>query len=362
MSGRVLVLGPLPPPVHGAAVVTQGMLEWLRECGASVRVVDSSADSHGIDSITSRRRAARYLLARLRSHLLCCLRLGSRPEVLYVGGAGGAGLLFQLLPVLVARVLRVPVVFHHHSSAYLSERSTPMAALCRLTTGNSTHIALSRQMAEQLLEKYAARGAGLRVVPLSNAIFVADAVPAPARQEAAPVRLGHVSNLSLDKGMQDIVDTAAALSAAGYPFELHVAGAARDESTQALVDALAVDPRVVVHGPLYGAALQQFYGGLDLLLFPSRYRHEAAPLVVLEAASQGVPTVAYPVGSLSEVVFATELLVDRGAFAAHVSDLVRRWEVVGAGLSAATVEGFRRSRASAAQHRESLWQRYLRRS
>lgn len=360
LRGRVLALGPLPPPVHGAAVVTLKMLEWLRANGASVSVVDASVNSHGIGSIASRSRAVAYLLARLWYHLACCVRLTLRPDVLYVGGAGGLGLYFQLLPVFVARLLRVPVVFHHHSSAYLDRHSRSMAALCRLTTGRSTHIALSNSMAEQLLQRYSGPGARLRVVPLSNAIFVVDDEPVPVRDQAATtVRLGHVSNLSLEKGMQEVVDTAAQLSAAGHPFELHIAGAAQDAETKALLEAMRPDPRVIVHGPLYGAALQQLYGELDLLLFPSRYRHEAAPMVVLEAASRAVPAVAYPVGSLSEVVFAQELLAPAGCFAAHATDLVARWSTVGAELSWATIEGYQRSRKAATEQRDRLWQGYL---
>ena len=363
LRGRVLVLGPLPPPVHGAAVVTKGMLDWLRENGGSVSVVDASVSSHGIGSIASRFRVATYLLARLWFHLVCCVRLVRRPEALYIGGAGGSGLYFQLIPVLVARLLRVPVVFHHHSSAYLAEHSRPMAWLCRLTAASSTHIALSASMAEQLRQRYLRRSKRPRILPLSNAIFVADAGPAHIRDGSSPVRVGHISNLSFEKGLQEVVDTATELRATGHDFELHIAGAAQDERTQAALDALLEplrsDPRITVHGPLDGGALAAFYDTLDLLLFPSSYRHEAAPLVVLEAASRAVPAVAYPIGSLSEILFAGELLAAPGAFAEHVTHLVGRWKEVGAELSRATLEGYQRSRAAATEQREQLWVGYL---
>ena len=359
LRGRVLVLGPLPPPVHGAAVVTQGMLNWLRENGATVTVLDSSANSHGIGSIASHARAALYLLVRLWYHLVASARLLLRPDVLYIGGAGGSGLYFQVIPTFVAWVLRVPVVFHHHSSFYLDERSRPMAVLFRLTTGRSTHVALSRSMAEQLRTRYGGRRTDPRVVPLSNAIFVPAARPLPRGGGVGPVRVGHVSNLSLEKGMQEVVDTAAGLTAAGHPFELHVAGAAQDDVTRTLLDTLRGDPRVTVHGPLYGEALLDFYARLDLLLFPSRYRHEAAPMVVLEAASCGVPAVAYPIGSIPELVFAEELLAPAGGFAAHATALVGRWKQVGDELSQATLEGYRRSRDAAAEQRGALWASYL---
>jgi glycosyltransferase involved in cell wall biosynthesis len=63
--------------------------------------------------------------------------------------------------------------------------------------------------------------------------------------------------------------------------------------------------RVTYAGPLSVSEVPGFLAGLDLFLFPSRYRHEAEPLVVLEAAREGVPTLAYPVGGLPEVLAAT---------------------------------------------------------
>ena len=364
-GGHVLVLGPLPPPVHGAAVVTAKMVDWMRLRGATVEVVDASADSHGIVSVTGRVQALRYLLTRLWLHLVCCARLLRRPDVLYVGGAGGRGLYFQLMPVLVARLLRVPVAFHHHSSAYLTSHSRPMAILCRLTRGRSVQIALSHRMAEQLTERYAGRRR-LPVVPLSNAIFVPE--PADAgrsgrvgsrRLTGAPVRLGHVSNLSVEKGVPELMDTASALAEAGLDFELHVVGEARDDRTRALVEQLRARPGVTVHGPLYGTALQNFYGELDLMLFPSRYVNEAAPLVVLEAASRGVPSLAYQVGSLGELVFSEQLFAPVGEFAGAAADLVRRWDDVGEELSRLTADGYRRSREAAEAERERLWSGFL---
>lgn len=363
LTGRVLLLGPLPPPVHGAAVVTQTMLRWLRDRGTEVTVVDASVDSHGIASFTSRSAAAGYLIARLWHHLVCCLRLIRRPDALYIGGAGGSGLLFQLLPIAVARALGVPVVFHHHSSAYLNRHSRPMALICRLTGSRSTHLALSRSMADQLSAQYCSHAGGPQVVALSNAIFVAPVGPLPPRVPGGPIRLGHISVLSLDKGLQEVVDTALALASEDVSFELHVAGAAADERSQETVDRLlaplASDRRVTVHGPVYGEALREFYAGLDLLLFPSRYRNEAAPMVVLEAASYGVPTLAYPSGSLAELVHAEVLLVPFGDFVPRAVQLAREWHQRGAELSAVTLDGFQNAREASSEQRERLWAGYL---
>lgn len=355
--GRVLVLGPLPPPVHGAAVVTQGMIEWLRRNGVRVSVVDSSVDSHGIATISGFRPVARYLLARLGKHAVCCVALLRRPDALYVGGAGDRGLYFQLICLTAARILRVPVVFHHHSSAYLAQRSRPMALVCRVTSDQSTHVVLSAQMQQQLRATYGVSNAEA----LSNTLFVRGESLPPRRAAGRPwVRLGHISNLSIDKGMRDISETVAVLEASGRDFELHIAGPVADRATQELVDGLQRGrENVVVHGPLGGAALVDFYDNLDLLLFPSRYRHEAAPMVVLEAASRSVPALAHPVGSLPELVCSAELIAPIGEFAGRADELVGAWPGAGDKLSERTHAEFIRQRSEAEARLRRLWIRYL---
>lgn len=354
--GHVLVLGPLPPPVHGAAVVTVGMIEWLRRAGIRVSIVDASVDSHGIATISGFGPIARYLLARLWKHAVCCAALLRRPDVLYVGGAGDRGLYFQLICLVAARIVQVPVVFHHHSSAYLVRHSRPMALVCRVIRDRGVHLVLSEQMREQLAASYEVTNAE----SLSNSLFVRSGTRPHPPATSGPVRLGHISNLSIDKGMRDIADTVAALETAGRDFELHIAGPVADRPTQDLLDDLQRGRRnVVVHGPLDGSALVGFYDNLDLLLFPSRYRHEAAPMVVLEAASRSVPALAHPVGSLPELVCSADLIAPIGEFAGRADELVGNWADAGAELSELSYAGFLRQRAEAEDGLQGLWARYL---
>jgi glycosyltransferase involved in cell wall biosynthesis len=69
-----------------------------------------------------------------------------------------------------------------------------------------------------------------------------------------------------------------------------------------------------------------FYRRLDVFLFPSSYKHEAEPLVVLEAARAGVPTVAFDTGCIPALVPDPEWLVAAdGPFAQTATKIISRF-------------------------------------
>src|SRR5690349_10258124 len=49
-QGRILIVGPLPPPIHGVSAMTQLMGDAVRDVGATPVYVDT-ADRRGIENI-----------------------------------------------------------------------------------------------------------------------------------------------------------------------------------------------------------------------------------------------------------------------------------------------------------------------
>jgi glycosyltransferase involved in cell wall biosynthesis len=314
----VVVLGPLPPPQHGAARVTAAFADLFGDRPhVALRTFDTSAAG---------RTGARYHAVRLRTHLYAAVFLASArasgPRVLYVGGAGGWGLLHQLVVVAVAKARGFTVAFHHHSYAYLGRRAAPAAALVRVLGRHDVHIVLCDRMADDLSRRYAPRG---RVVTLSNAAFTAIPPPPPAR-DGAPYAIGHLSNLSAAKGLGQTITAMRRLLAERPDARAALAGPAAAESDRARIDALTREfpGRATYHGALPHEDVAAFLGGLDLFLFPSRYRHEAEPLVVLEALAAGTPVLAYDVGCLGSMGGGVTTVEPSADFAEAVLDAARQ--------------------------------------
>jgi len=123
--------------------------------------------------------------------------------------------------------------------------------------------------------------------------------PAP-RDRAAPIRLLHVASLNLVKDQATLLAAMARLAARKVAFTLDIigedilAGAVEREAA-----ALGLGHCIRFHGFLPHSALRRRVEQADLLVMSSR--HEGAPIVLLEAAVAGVPTVGTAVGNIAEM-------------------------------------------------------------
>lgn len=292
----LLVVGAYPPPVHGASRVAQGIVEACVARGIPTRVISTSATGAGVPYHL--RRASKYLAAMgwIISH--------SRHDrvVVYQTGAGGAGLYYQATLALVCRIVGVRHCFHHHSFAYINSYARRMAVLSMAAGPRSQHIALCSQMADGLRRMY-----GCRSVEVFSNAMVLGGVEVGYRRDRRPFVVGHLSNLSLEKGVAVVIAAVDILRREGHDVLLRLAGPASDSETRRHINDHMHGPAVPDKwlGRLPQDDVPRFMRDLDCFVFPSSYQNEALPLVVLEALRQGTPTVATRVGCLDRLLKAT---------------------------------------------------------
>jgi glycosyltransferase involved in cell wall biosynthesis len=291
-SNSVFVVGPLPPPVHGASVITRSVIEFLRSARTGIVEcnISPSATTRGWQWHASRVRAyARTLLS---------ITAGRSGSTVYIALSGGNGLYYDLLVVLAVRLMGYRLVLHHHSFDYVDHNRLAMSLLLRTAPGDHIHLVLCKDMGEKLKARYRRQ---LNCVQVSNFCFFPATQPArTARKELR--RIGFLSNISREKGIDRFLDVAERL-AAKTDFAFDIAGPFLDERTRLYVEKrLALLPSVTYHGPLFGDDKRKFYDLIDAFAFLSRYPNEAEPLVVYEAMSAGLPVVATDRGCLCEMI------------------------------------------------------------
>lgn len=145
----------------------------------------------------------------------------------------------------------------------------------------------------------AALGVHALRVPLGVDLSVWPAREPVRRLPRATARLIHVASLNRVKDQPTLLRAVAALTHEGVDFHLDIVGEdTLDGEMQRLVRQLGLVTRVTFHGFLPQRLLRPLIDAADLMLISSR--HETGPLVVLEAAAAGVPTVGTCVGHLAE--------------------------------------------------------------
>lgn len=123
---------------------------------------------------------------------------------------------------------------------------------------------------------------------------------APVRRDRdKPATLIHVASLNRVKDQSTLLHAAAALMNSGARFEMAIVGEdTLQGEMQALSERLKLSQMVRFHGFLTQRQLRPLVEAADLMVLSSR--HETGPLVALEAAVAGVPTVGTTVGHIAE--------------------------------------------------------------
>jgi glycosyltransferase involved in cell wall biosynthesis len=211
---------------------------------------------------------------------------------------------------------RVPVAFHASGGEFVCLGDIDYGMRCtwrgriglRVAIAGAQHVTVASEPMQRL-------ASGLSIsshrVPIGVAVDQWPVRP-PVPRAGGPLRLLHVGDLRPVKDQQTLMAAAVRLREAGIAFTLDVVGLdTMDGALQRSAAAAALGARVRWHGVLRRGPLRALMEQADIHVVSSR--HEAGPLVVLEAAIAGVPTVGTNVGHVAE-------LAPRGAVAVPVGD------------------------------------------
>jgi glycosyltransferase involved in cell wall biosynthesis len=199
---------------------------------------------------------------------------------------------------------RVPMLFHPSGAELVALHDIGYGMRCtargrlelRIAIAGARRVTVATAYMEDL-------AAALRIdaerVPLGVAIDRWPPCDPRPRQTSQQVRLVHVGDIRPVKDQATLLSAAESLRRAGLDFHLDMVGLdTMGGAVQRSSCAQSVELHVRWHGVLGRGELRGLMERADILLMSSR--HEAEPLVVLEAAVVGVPTVGTNVGHVAD--------------------------------------------------------------
>lgn len=347
---RAFVACSLPPPLDGRNLMTKAMVDRLfQESHLDVEVLDLTPTG-----------SERDLRHRFRQSLKMVRRLLAMsdgiPTTVYQSLPGGVGIWNSIIEGLAVRALGYRLIVHHHSYAYLDNPTIGMSLYRRLVAPD-VDVVLSEEMSAKLKSVVAANrvrvvdnGALLPPEYCQSAVTLAK--EPVDRAEDGRLVIGQLSNLCVEKGSVELIEAARTLLEHGQNVELRLAGPMRDNETRVSFDRLSADfPDRANHvGPVSEwSAKLDFYRSLDLFVFPSKYKVEAQPAVIYEAAAAGTSVLAATVGTIS-----SQLAVFGGNEIDTDSELAAQLEVFCGDDAVAQLRRDRRTTATKfARHRKA---------
>jgi len=284
----------LPPPTTGLSAVNARVVRALAKESMLVGSADLSPPIRGS-------RTWKLFVRGVRALRACVVLIVSRSrggKTLYMPSDAAAGIVINVLLMMIGRVLGYKIIVHHHNFSYVNSYSGLMNVFLLLCPESTFHVFLCEKMHHSMAAMYSSAWVGRRHagMVLSNA-FMIDRVERveSIREELV---IGHLSNLCVEKGSVRFVELFSALRSQGVKVKAKLAGPIGDEQVRGAIQkaSQAYPDSFEWIGPVYGEAKSDFYASIDVFVFPSQYVNEAQPLVLLEAMAHGAAIIATGLG------------------------------------------------------------------
>lgn len=297
---RILFITPLPPPVHGSAMVSQ----YIKDS----RLIQESFETDFVNLSTSRKQEEigkrspmklfRFVYAYFQVFYKLVLH---RYDICYLAiTCHGIGFLKDAPFVLLCKSLGRRVIIHQHNkgmSRYVGYKL--FRWLLKQVYEDTNVILLSWKLYPDVA----------RIVKKEQVRICPNGIPALSDEEVnikphSIPRIFFLSNLVESKGVYVLLDACKMLMEKGVAFICHLVGA---ESKEISRNTLEEEIRhrglvgmVQYYGPQYGKDKERFFLEADIFVQPTF--EDCFPLTIIEAMQYSLPVVATSEGAIPDMV------------------------------------------------------------
>jgi len=281
---RVLLIGPMPPPVNGVSFANATLTKKLEERAISVDIINTSADT------LSSKQGTSFSFSKALSFFhtyFKVFRIFSNDIIYTTPGQTFFGILKYAPFYLLAWLLGKPYIIHLHGN-YLGKEYNLLKGIKKklfyfFISRASAGIALSGSLVKNFADLLPRE----RVYVVEN--FVTDDLLQPLTSKPSDkLRVIFLSNLMKEKGILDLLDALSILKDKGIDFSATLAGAL-EQGLEELIEEkfLTISENTTylqtVSGPRKRQALQE----ANVFVLPTYYIMEGQPISLLEGLATG---------------------------------------------------------------------------
>ncbi|MGH8686978.1 MAG: glycosyltransferase family 4 protein [Burkholderiales bacterium] len=304
---RVLVVGPLPPPLGGVQLVIDMQLRSSLARDFELHVLDTSKRRLHWAVENPTWKTPLYLVRDYWRLIRALNRV--RPAAVLVHAAASLSFLRDWLFMATARLAGARVVCHYHGTLHArfpSCRTRSGRALGRLLMAAAHRVVVlgpsyQGEMGKAWKRDDIAWAPNMADVTLFRQACAGATVPWLASGERAVLFVGR---LSAPKGIYDLFDSVPRVIARHPEAKFVLVGVAESETAEPALRAEAARRGIARHiaflGSLEGVAKAAAFASSQMIVVPSWT--EGFPLVIPEAMAAGLPVIASAVGAIPDFV------------------------------------------------------------
>lgn len=293
---KILFVGRFPPPVHGAAVMNEIYFNEIKNNpGLAIKriKINYPEKTEKIGKINFGKFFWNiFLPINMKFKLLFF-----NPKIVYFELApNGLAFYRDSLLVLMAKLFRKRIIFHLHARNLTNNKYS------RFIFKNTKIIVLSNLLYSEVKDFYKKENIFILPNGIPDVIFNKNPKIQKNNQEK---RILFISNMIEEKGAMDALKVAENL-VNKIKFKMIFAGPWNDDNFKKKWENYLKEKKLENYceyvGPKYGEDKDKLFESSDILIFPTSYKNESFPVVVLEAFRAGIPVVAYDNGAIKEMI------------------------------------------------------------
>jgi len=290
----------VPPPVHGSTMMNKIVAESKQVGFSYSKEYHLESISKNVDDIGKFSLRKIVLIIENYKSLFRKL-LNHKPKLVYFA-ISPKGLAFykDFISILIVKIFVSKIVYHFHVKGLKQEveNSFLKSILYKISFRNQYGIVLSNS----LKNEYESLGfKKLFIVP--NGLEDYSLNYKDDRENNFVITF--LSNFIREKGVMEFIETLSLLNTENYTYTFNLIGKEGDVSNEEIINKikdLGLISNMEHFGPAYGDEKFKLLSKSSLFLFPTYYKSECYPLVLIEALQFGVPVISSNEGAISDIV------------------------------------------------------------
>lgn len=233
---------------------------------------------------------------------LCKHFIYYKPQLVYISlSPTGIPFIKDSIIVLLAKLFRVKILVHLHGKGIGNNKKFIYKKLYRIVFNKIFCICLSKKLTSEV-ERFNLK----KIYILNNGIeSIEFQKNNNSPSELSTIRILFLSNLIKEKGIFTFLNTCAKLKSLSIKFEATIIGKPFDV-TDIDIDNFTKEHQLVNSlfylGSRYGAEKFEIIKRSHVLIFPTSYKNEAFPLVLLEALQFGLVPITTDEGGITDII------------------------------------------------------------